>query len=100
MALPVSKLLYNDEFLVHNIGKFNRNRLQTWVLSNEYMNDFIEEMDEGTLPKEKYAQLVESMPHYFVNLGDSGKKLFLLLFRANFTFISVGNDKVHIHTKV
>ncbi|XP_028174650.1 uncharacterized protein LOC114363196 [Ostrinia furnacalis] len=71
LEFRVSKLFQDDTILVNSISEFNRNRLNPWVLSNEFMNEHIKEIDEGTLPKEKFVEFVQAMSEYFISLEDS-----------------------------
>ncbi|XP_026317328.1 uncharacterized protein LOC113228278 [Hyposmocoma kahamanoa] len=67
----ISILFKEDVTLVHSIGKFNRNKLKKWILSELQINNYTEEMDRGTLSRIKYVDLIESILIYNITIHDS-----------------------------
>ncbi|KAJ0177188.1 hypothetical protein K1T71_007197 [Dendrolimus kikuchii] len=70
----VSRIYQQDRPFMVSIEQFNRNRLKKWLLTHSTINDFLEQMDDVSLPKETYVWCVSHMDAYY-STYTSGKCL-------------------------
>ncbi|KAL4712317.1 hypothetical protein ACJJTC_004079 [Scirpophaga incertulas] len=67
----IRKLFQNDIPFIHTIGNFNRGRMVKWILSNETVNKFAQDIDKAILPKETFVNLIVYMQNFSITMKDS-----------------------------
>ncbi|CAG4979966.1 unnamed protein product [Colias eurytheme] len=65
-------LLYKDaNIFTNSMNHFNENRLSKWILGDFVMHPFMKSIDNATLGKDTYINIIESMHRYHINITES-----------------------------
>ncbi|KAG7302694.1 hypothetical protein JYU34_012645 [Plutella xylostella] len=64
-------IYFRDISEVFMLGKFCRGRLQRWVYSTHRLHGFLPELDQATLSRAKYAELLGALDSYYLSVNES-----------------------------
>ncbi|CAH2037569.1 unnamed protein product, partial [Iphiclides podalirius] len=67
----LSELLINDKPQFYSISAFNNGRFKQWLVNNYTIHEYSKELDDVSLPKEQYVEVVARADEFYVNPLDS-----------------------------
>ncbi|KAJ2946015.1 hypothetical protein O0L34_g4935 [Tuta absoluta] len=77
----VSRILREHEVLAYSPESFNEGRLQPWLKTKSYLHEYVEQMDDITLPRAKYVEIIDdSYVNYYIRIEDSDTCLARIIF--------------------
>ncbi|KAI5651835.1 hypothetical protein NE865_00172 [Phthorimaea operculella] len=80
----VSRFLKEHDVLAYAPQRFHQGRLQPWLKIKSYLHEYIEEMDDITLPRAKYVELIDdSYVNYYIRIEDSDMCLSKVVFNLS-----------------